>query len=147
MLKKIIKKLIGKPKDTMSFKAGFDLTNLPIVTFHQGNNRFNFLLDTGSNKCVINKAILDQIKHTKVESNDTLIGMEGNKVSVDKCVITLYFNDRGYTFEYLVNDLSQAFDSIRMETGVKLHGIIGSEFFNQFKYVLDFAELIAYSKL
>ena len=147
MLKKIIKKLIGKPKDAMSFKAGFDLTNLPIVTFYQGNNRFNFLLDTGSNKCVINKAILDQIKHEKVESNETLMGMEGSKVNVDKCMITLYFNGGEYTFEYLINDLSQAFDNIKMETGVRLHGIIGSEFFNKFKYVLDFAELIAYSKL
>ena len=42
--------------------------------------------------------------------------------------------------------MSDAFGHIKKDTGVTVHGIIGSLFFNEFKYVLDFDELIAYSK-
>jgi hypothetical protein len=42
--------------------------------------------------------------------------------------------------------MKEAFGHMKQDTGVTLHGIIGSKFFNKFKYVLDFDELIAYSK-
>ena len=72
--------------------------------------------------------------------------MEGQTKQVKSCEITLYFGNKGYTYNYLINDMSQAFGQIKDSTGVNLHGIIGSKFFNKFRYVLDFAELIAYSK-
>lgn len=146
MLKKIINKIMGKPEDIMSFQAAFDLTTMPIVTFKQGDRKFNFLLDTGSNSCVIDSNVLDNIDHTLIDNNDEIVGLEGNKKAVKACSITLYFNKRGYTYNYLINDLKKTFSYIKKNTGVTLHGIIGSNFFNKFRYVLDFAELIAYSK-
>lgn len=147
MLKKIINKILGKPNDIMSFKAGYDLTQLPIVTFHQGEKRLNFLLDTGSNSCVIDSNVLKHIQHTMVANDpEPLMGLDGNKMAVNKCEITLYFNDRGYTYEYLIHDMSKPFGEMKKDSGVTLHGILGSKFFNRFKYVLDFDELIAYSK-
>lgn len=146
MFKKLINKLFKTP-DVISFKAGFDLTDLPVVTFHQGDKRFNFLLDTGSNCNIIDKNILSEIKSKPVQSNDTLFGLEGHKTAVDKCEITLYFNDKGYTYDYIINDMSEPFGHLKADNGVTLHGILGSRFFNKFKYVLDFEKLIAYSKM
>lgn len=146
MLKKIFNKIIGRPSEVMSFQTAFDLTNMPIVTFHQGDKKFNFLLDTGSNSCVIDKSVLNKIEHEVIPNDDEVIGIEGNKKAVKACVITLYFNKKGYTYKYLINDLGKAFTYIKKNSGVTLHGILGSEFFNEFRYVLDFAELVAYSK-
>lgn len=146
IIDKILEKFLLRDKDKMSFKTAMDLCNLPVVTFYQGNKRFNFLLDTGSNSCIINKSVLNSIDHAMIEADNDLFGMEGKPQKVDSCRIILYFNDRGYTFDYLIQDLSSAFGLIKKESGVTLHGIIGSSFFNKFKYVLDFAELIAYSK-
>ena len=39
----------------MSFRESMDLTDLPVVTFYQGNKKVNFLLDTGSNDSIINE--------------------------------------------------------------------------------------------
>lgn len=146
MIKEFINKILGKHNNVMSFKAGFDLTDMPIVTLYQGDKKFNFLLDTGSTDSIIDSNILKDIDHKTKNLAASLFGMEGNKVEVQMCEITLYFNDQGYTYDYLINDMSQAFENIKEATGVNLHGIIGSKFFNKFKYVLDFAELIAYSK-
>lgn len=146
IVNKILEKLLLKDKDIMDFKSSMDLCQLPVVTFYQGDKRFNFLLDTGSNNSIIDSSIIKQIKHKKSELTSTLMGMEGNPIDVPVCTITLYFNDKAYTYDYLIQDMSSAFGSIKKETGVNINGIIGSSFFNKFRYVLDFAELIAYSK-
>lgn len=145
MLKKFLNKLFGKP-DVISFKAGFDLTDMPVITLYQGNKKFNFLLDTGSTDSIIDSNILKEIDYKVKNTVSNLFGMEGQTKQVKSCKITLYFGNKGYTYDYLINDMSQAFGQIKDSTGVNLHGIIGSKFFNKFRYVLDFAELIAYSK-
>lgn len=165
MIKKFINKILGntpvktkeqtfydvpivrlKQDDIVPFKAGFDLTGLPVVTLYQGEQKLNFLLDTGSTDCIIDSNIIANIDYKLTNKANNLMGMEGNNRLVQICEITLYFNNKGYTYEYQINDMKQCFDAIKAESGVTLHGIIGSKFFNKFKYVLDFDELIAYSK-
>ena len=146
MLKKFLNKLFGK-HDIMSFKAGFDLTDMPIITLYQEDKKFNFLLDTGSTDSIIDSNILKEIDYKVKNTVSNLFGMEGQTKQVKSCEITLYFGNKGYTYDYLINDMSRAFRQIKDSTGVNLHGIIGSKFFNKFRYVLDFAKLIAYSKV
>lgn len=149
MLKKLISKITGKPanqKDTMSFKDSFYLTGQPIVIFNQGDKTFNFLLDSGATDCIINKAALKTIKHTPLNQQTILTGMDGIDHEVSGCMITLEFNHKNYTFPYLIQDLGTILKTIKETTGVTIHGFLGSKFFNTFKYVLDFDELIAYSK-
>lgn len=147
MLKEFFKKLFNKKQsDSISFKQGFDLTELPVVTLYQGEKKFNFLLDTGSNSSIIDSNCLEQIEHTPIESEVTLFGLEGNIKDVDACQITLSYKDKDYAYYYLVSDMKKPFSQIKQETGVNLHGLLGAKFFNTFKYVLDFDELIAYSK-
>lgn len=150
MIKKLIKqaleKYILKDKDTMSLKESLDLTELPIVTFTQGDLKLNFLLDTGSNNCIIDSSIIDTIEHEDLNQQSTLFGLEGKVTTVRLCKIKTYYKDIAFEYDYLIQDMSTPFESIKKETGVKINGILGSNFFQKFKYVLDFAELIAYSK-
>lgn len=147
MFKKIINKILGKPKDTMSFMESMNLVDLPVVTFFQDNNKFNFLLDTGSSNSIINKSILPNLNYKVIKENaSTLMGMDGIKHDVDTCEITVFYKEREYTSEYLIQDMTNPFESIKQASGVTIHGILGSKFFNRFKYILDFNELIAYSK-
>lgn len=146
MIKKLIHKLIDKHQDSMSFKEAMDLAELPIVTFMQGKQKINFLLDTGSNQCIIDSNFLKKIKHTMLNMETSLYGLEGNVQKPKICMITMSYKDRNYEYPYLVQDMSAAFGAIKKETGVTVNGMLGSKFFSEFKYVLDFDELIAYSK-
>jgi hypothetical protein len=136
---------IDKDK-VISFEPGFALTELPVISLYQGDQSFNFLLDTGSNDSIIDSNVLDRIEHVMTEKQNKLYGMEGNVKNVKVCNITLSYKDNDYPYDYNVQDMSVAFGNIKAETGVTLHGIIGSKFFNTYKYVLDFESLIAYSK-
>lgn len=146
MIKKLINKVFNIHKDAMSFQSGMDLAELPVVTFYQGKQKINFLLDTGSNNCVIDKSFLPKIEYKMCNAETHLTGLEGNTQKAGICIINMSYKDRDYKSAFVVQDLSAAFTSIKKETGVTINGMLGSKFFNEFKYVLDFDELIAYSK-
>lgn len=143
LLSTIFKK---KQNNIISFGQGFALTELPVISLYQGETPFNFLLDTGSNDSIIDSNVLDKIKHEMSDKETKLFGMEGNRQTVKKCSIIVSHNGVDFPYEYLVCDMKEAFGNIKAETGVTLHGIIGSKFFNTYKYVLDFESLVAYSK-
>lgn len=146
MIKKIINKVFGINSHAMSFKESLDLAELPVVTFYQGKQKINFLLDTGSNNCIIDSNFLNSIKHEMLNVKTNLYGLEGNKQESLMCIIKMSYKDREYEYPYIVQDMSAAFGAIKKETGVTINGLLGSKFFNEFKYILDFKELIAYNK-
>lgn len=146
MIKKILRKFLNMPKNAMSFQNSMDLAELPVVTFHQGEQKINFLLDTGSNNCIIDSTFLKNIEHRILGGETNLYGLEGKANRTGICVIKMSYKDKDYEYPYVMQDMTAAFGSIKKETGVTIHGILGAKFFNEFKYVLDFKELIAYSK-
>lgn len=146
MIKKIIRKFLNIHPDAMSFQNSMDLAELPVVTFHQGDKKINFLLDTGSNNCIIDSTSLKSLKHQTLDITNKVSGIEGIESEEKVCILKLNYKDKEYNFPYIVKDMKPIFDSIKKETGVTVNGMLGSKFFNEFKYVLDFDELIAYSK-
>ena len=146
MIINIIEDNRKKNASKISFREAMDLTELPIVTFYNGDKKLNFLLDTGSNVSHINSSIIHLLDHTKTDQKTDTIGMEGNKVSNDICKMTVYYRNQRFEEDFIISDLNDAFDIIKQEDGVQIHGILGSKFFEKYRYVLDFSELIAYIK-
>lgn len=148
-LNRIFKKSKKKDENSItkvSFKQGFKKAGIPIVTLYQGKKKFNFLLDTGSMCNIIDSSILPNIQHKKTEHTCNISGLDGNGSRDDMVEITMNFNGTDYTYFYFAHDLKNAVNIAKEEYGITLHGSLGSEFFNEFKYVLDFDKLIAYSK-
>ena len=135
-----------KNESKISFKESMDLVELPIVTFYQGRKKLNFLLDTGSNLSHINQSVLSKIKYEKSDIINKVFGMEGNTIDTEYCDINISYKKQGYKESFCITDLSKSFDLIKKENGVQLHGILGNKFFETYKYILDFNELIAYVK-
>lgn len=136
-----------KKRVNMSFKEAMDLVELPVVTFYNGDKKLNFLLDTGSNISQINSSILPFLNHKKVEEKDMdITGIEGNKVNAKFCEMTITYKGQEFVDEFCIHDLDDAFAIVKEESGVQIHGILGSLFFQKYKYVFDFESLIAYSK-
>lgn len=135
-----------KKKTCIDFSAGFNLTEMPIVTFKQGNIKLNFLLDTGSNNSLINKSVVKKIKHNPLETNTKVFGLDGNYNEVGLTVISIFYNNIEYTNEFMISDLDKPFSNIKKESGVTIHGILGNNFFTKNKSILDFEELKAYFK-
>lgn len=138
--------ILNKKNDKISFRESMDLTELPIITLYNGNTKINFLLDTGSNNSHINKSFLCNLEYEETEEVRDVVGMEGNTISNNTCNIVVHYKDKEYKENFVISDLDNAFNVVKEENGVQLHGILGSRFFEKYSYVLDFADLVAYSK-
>ena len=130
----------------MSFKESMNLTELPVITFYNESTKLNFLLDTGSNECVINSKIIDSLNYTKLDKKGSVFGMEGNSIDINYISIDFTYNNKSYSSSFQVVDMQDAFDRVKQESGVTIHGILGNLFFEKYKYILDFKELAAYTK-
>lgn len=142
----IIEKIIREKRDKISFKESMDLTDLPIITLYNGKTKINFLLDTGSNLSHINRSYLSNLEYQDLNVEQDTIGMEGNKVTSKVCRIQVFYKENRYEEEFVASDLDNAFNTIKQESGVQIHGILGNKFFEKYKYVLDFSNLTAYVK-
>ena len=103
-------------------------------------------MDTGSNLSYINSSVLPLLDHEIIDRKSSVVGFEGNEVSTGSCKITATYKRKKFEEEFSMADLDAAFKVIKQESGVQLHGILGSRFFEKYKYVIDFKNLIAYMK-
>lgn len=132
-------------KKNMSFIESINLTGLPIITFHNNGHAVNMVLDTGSNVCIINKSMLTDLKYEVGEQHVGVIGLNGEAEGGDTVVLSLTYKDWEFDFECWATDLSEMVSSMKKEYGVTVHGLLGTGFFQKYKYVLDFNEMVAYS--
>lgn len=129
----------------MSFRETMDLTGLPIITFKQGENKLNFVLDTGAFSSLLDVRILDTIKYTPLEGTSIGYGIDGKEHTMERVGVVLSYKDREYSDAFRVLDMSKSFDSLKKDYGVTVHGLLSSSFFERYKYILDYNELVAYS--
>ena len=135
-----------KKRENMSFREAMDLVELPVVTFYNKDTKLNFLLDTGSDLSYINKSILPSLDYKEIDESRNIISVGGNSQSLGCCDMTVTYRNQKFIDRFYISDLDEAFGAIKAETGVQIHGILGSKFFAKYKYILDFESLIAYSK-
>lgn len=141
-----VEDVMKKNDSKISFKESMDLTELPVVTFYNKDTKLNFLLDTGSNNSHINGSVLSTLEYENIDRKTETIGFNGNKSDTNFCKMTISYKNQKFEEEFSITDLEEAFSIVKKESGVQIHGILGSKFFEKYKYVLDFNELIAYIK-
>lgn len=135
---------IKKKNSEISFREAMDLAELPVITFYNGDRKINFLLDTGSNISYLNKSIVSSLVVESTGEESNIIGIEGNKVNCKICKMIIKRKNQEFEEEFSIADLDKAFRIVKEESGVQIHGILGSRFFEKYKYVLDFKDYIAY---
>ena len=135
-----------RKREFMSFREAMDLVELPVVTFYNKDTKLNFLLDTGSDLSHINKSVLPSLEYKEIKESRNIICAGGNMQSLNCCDMTVTYKNQKFIDRFYISDLDEAFGAIKTETGVQIHGILGSKFFAKYKYIIDFEKLIAYSK-
>lgn len=138
---------IRKERGKISLKESLDLAEIPIVTFLEGDTKLNFLLDTGSSDSHISTSAAKMLMGTPVETDYSYTSSNGS-CTVSKMMDTaLRYKDEEFKVSLYINEgLDESFETVKSNCGVQLHGILGSDFLREHKYIMDFAELVAYHK-
>ena len=138
---------IDKEKAKISIKESMDLVQIPVVTFQEGDVKLNFLLDSGGSHSHISKSAAKKLIGTPIKTDYTYTTSTGSDTTSEMIESVLRYKDEEFKVNLFINEgLDTSFKEVKRDCGVQLHGILGSDFLKEHKYVLDFAELVAYHK-
>lgn len=129
----------------LSFKGSIDSLTIPIVTLFNNGKAFNFVVDTGANYSVINAEYL-KLFDAKIIKGITgkVYGIDGNLQDVYYARIQLSQHTDNFVEEFQIFDIQSMCDNLKEENGVEIVGILGSSFFQRYKFIIDFNELNMY---
>ena len=112
--------------------------SLPVISLIIEGKKHNFMIDTGSDACFIDE---NAITLKKVIGHTTFHGADGVEkkamvVSIDCEYNNICFNN----VNFILSDFKSAYESIHNESGIMLSGIIGNNFMQKYKCVLDYKD-------
>lgn len=139
--------LFAKKKRTceVSFRDTLLLAGIPIVTFKNGNKYFNFIIDTGATSSLINKSVINEFNADKIDGNDVVCGLDPNvEFKSEKFKIQLECDNEKFDVTFGAIDLDATFNSLQEDSGIYVSGILGSDFLERHKYILDYNKMIIY---
>lgn len=135
--------------DKISFKETMDLLNLPIISFTCNGYKLHFLLDSGSSHSHVTSNAIYEINEHKslIDSNIKTAGIGGVMESSKVCTLKLGYKNTIYESNFIVStQLAQQMSIIKERYNINIHGILGGDFLSKYDYVMDFKDLVAYSK-
>lgn len=121
--------------------------NLPILTLMNNGMQLNFLLDTGSNISHIEPDTFGKLKTGECytdESNVTGLGSSTTGTAFSCVEFEDKLNNKYEVVMHISETLRPMIESVYAHTGVKLHGLLGTDFINRYGYVMDFKKLKVY---
>ncbi len=125
--------------ETYPLSYGLNKAKLPIIMVKVEDKYLCFILDTGSTCCLIDSNVVEYFKDIVEPIGDYSInGIDGTMHKVD--MITLPFTFEGLTYKpkFCVKSLLDAFKCIEIESGIQVHGLLGTDFMLENKWLIDF---------
>jgi len=119
---------------------------LPLIVVKLFDNDICLLLDTGSNRNIIDYRIHNHFKDKLLESkrSDSLLTLNGQSEGVEVS-IPFTFEGVDYNECFICTNETDSFDTIRAESGIQIHGILGNNFFLKEGWVIDFDKQLVYT--
>lgn len=132
-----------------SFGEAMDIIELPVLTMSNNGKRYRFIIDSGSNGCHLDSRIIDELDIDGIKEKEASSIATGNGVtssSSNVAQIKFKLKKTVFSIPFAIEDLGAAFDYIKKNDGMTIHGILGSNFLSANRWVLDFARNVAYMK-
>jgi len=129
----------------MSIRESMYLVNLPVVTFENNGNKYNFIIDTGANDSIINE-FCEDIVVTPNDVKNTVQGIIGDNKKCHTVIIEFSYKNTKFETIFNVVNLKELFDTIKKDYGVTIHGILGTNFLDKYNYVIDFKDYKLYRR-
>ena len=123
-----------------SLTLGLQKTGLPLII---SSDNLCFLIDTGSTHNTLFGFVYEHFKDRfKVqEERCNIIGIDGVQHEAPTIEATFNFEGMNYTSYFAVLNASEAVMQVQEETGVQIHGVLGTLFLVENKWIVDFEQL------
>lgn len=130
-------------------KEDFNKSGCPLIEIKINENSYKMLLDSGANINIFDYNAFKEFEDSttdKSESSGFLTASDNISNNVFKSNVTFKIKQKKFTESFEVLDMSGAFNAIENRDGVRIHGVLGSMFFQSHKWSLDFEDLVIWTK-
>lgn len=122
---------------------GLNKTKLPIIPVEMEGKNLCFIIDTGSTCSLIDNNVVEYFKDIATPVGDyNISGIDGTKHKVDVVTLPFSFEGQSYSPKFCVKPLLEAFKDIEIENGIQVHGLLGTDFLMENKWIIDFDKLV-----
>ena len=123
---------------------GLEKAGLPLILTTDNPKNLCFLIDTGSTNDVIFDFVYQHFKDyfTLTGDSQSIMGIDGALKSTIIINANLQFDDLKYKAPFAVLEANDAIIQVQAETGIQIHGILGTPFLIENKCLIDFDKLI-----
>ncbi len=123
---------------------GLEKAGLPLILTTDNPKNLCFLIDTGSTENVIFDFVYQHLKEYFKETTEAqnIIGIDGSLQSTIIVNADLHFDDLRYNAPFAVLAAHDAITQVQAETGIQIHGILGTPFLLENKCLINFNKLI-----
>jgi len=121
---------------------GLNKTKLPLIPVEIKGKHLCFIIDTGSTCSLIDSNVVEYFKEIVIPVGDyNISGIDGIKQKVDVVILPFAFEGQLYKPKFCVKPLLDVFKVIKTESGIQVHGLLGTDFLLENKWIVDFNEL------
>lgn len=148
----LVKKDTNLFQDTISFKDNYLKKNseLPIIKLNVEGRMCNLLLDSGANINILNESVFNKINKDQtikvVKAEEHITVGSGSMEQVGVANLNFSYQKLKFTQEFDILNMSEAVGLLSKRTGLVIDGILGSKFFKENQWSLDFDKLIVWVK-
>ena len=123
---------------------GLNKTRLPVIPVEVEGKHLCFIIDTGSTCSLIDSDVAAYFTDIATPVGDyNVSGIDGTKQKVDIVILPFNFEGKAYRPKFCVKPLLlDAFKGIEAESGIQIHGLLGTDFLLENKWTIDFDKLI-----
>jgi predicted aspartyl protease len=131
------KSLLRDKKYNRSFKKIISKSGLIIVPFFVDNEQYNFFIDTGASKSVIDKSFASKF-NLKEAKGYSMYGFTGESKKLEMANVTLRYVDHYFNNNFIVSDLTGLKNKIMKKSGIEIVGAIGNDILTDNSINIDF---------
>ena len=133
---------------TFPLEHGLNKASLPAILVNIFDYNICLLLDTGSNQNAIDRRVYEHFidrftnQQKKQQNLETFYGTEAKA----KANILFTLDNQEYEDFFIPTDIfPEIFDKVCNETGLRIHGILGNNFFLKYEWIIDFKNKEVYN--
>jgi len=130
-------------KYRICFKESYKRTDLPVVSLKINGKYEWFLVDSGASCNLIKQSYFDTIKDKpKLIENKSGIYTGSDQIKSEYCSFDLSYKTTKFKGEIFNIAQLNVFDINKSKYGMDIVGIVGSPFFNKYKWAIDFERMV-----
>lgn len=127
---------------SISIADSIQFVGMPIIVT-SSKPHLNFLVDTGANFNSVFSFVYEGLPDyfTPLDTEKSMYGIEGNVVNNIQVKATIEFENTKAETIFSVLEADEVVQRLQAENGFQLHGILGSEFLKNNRWIIDFDKL------